>query len=91
MDVNRSYDWNLNSSEFGNMSLNNPTWQEDTSTTVVTIILMIIACVGIITNFTVVVVFLNNKKFRGKIPVIYIINQVRRFTLRGKCVFHQDL
>ena len=83
MDVNRSNDWNLNRSslDFGNASLNDPTWQEDTSTTVVTIISMIISCVGIITNLTVVVVFLSNRKFRGKIPVTYIINQVRRFIL----------
>ena len=43
---------------------------------------MVIACVGIITNLTVVIVFLNNKKFRSKIPIIYIINQVRLFTFQ---------
>ena len=32
--------------------------------------------VGIITNLTVIVVFLNHKKLRRKIPNIFIINQV---------------
>ena len=36
-----------------------------------------IASVGIIANFTVIVVFLNHKKLRRKIPNIFIINQVR--------------
>ena len=35
-----------------------------------------IACIGIIANSTVVVVFLNHKKLRQKIPNIFIINQV---------------
>ena len=37
------------------------------------------ASVGIIANLTVVVAFLNHKKFRRKIPNIFIINQVRLF------------
>ena len=36
-----------------------------------------VASVGIIANLTVIVVFLNHKKLRGKIPNIFIINQVR--------------
>ena len=35
-----------------------------------------IACVGIVANLTVIVVFLNHKKLRRKIPNIFIINQV---------------
>ena len=35
-----------------------------------------ITSVGIITNFTVIVVFLNHKILREKIPNIFIINQV---------------
>ena len=35
-----------------------------------------IASVGIIANFTVVVVFLSHRKLRRKIPNIFIINQV---------------
>ena len=38
---------------------------------------VLIACSGIVLNFTVVVVFLNSKKLRTKIPNMFIINQVR--------------
>ena len=38
---------------------------------------ILIASVGIISNSTVVVVFLKHKKMRRKIPNIFIINQVR--------------
>ena len=44
---------------------------------VVEIIHLLIATIGIITNLTVVVVFLNNKKLRRKIPNRLIVNQVR--------------
>ena len=37
-----------------------------------------VASVGIVANLTVIVVFLNHKKLRRKIPNIFIINQVRR-------------
>ena len=40
-----------------------------------------IASVGIMANLTVIVVFLNHKKLRRKIPNIFIINQVRKTTL----------
>ena len=36
-----------------------------------------IASLGIVTNLTVIVVFLNHKKLRLKIPNIFIINQER--------------
>ena len=36
-----------------------------------------IASVGIVSNLTVIVVFLNHKKLRKKFPNIFIINQVR--------------
>ena len=36
-----------------------------------------ISSIGIVTNFTVIIVFLNDKKLRKKIPNIFIINQVR--------------
>ena len=35
-----------------------------------------ISSVGIVTNVTVIIVFLNDKKLRKKIPNIFIINQV---------------
>ena len=40
------------------------------------ILQLVIASVGIITNIIVVVVFLNDRKMRRKIPNICIINQV---------------
>ena len=40
------------------------------------ILQIIIASVGIVANFTVVMAFLNHKKLRGKIPNMFIINQV---------------
>ena len=40
-----------------------------------------VASVGIIANLTVIVVFLNHKKLRRKIPNIFIINQVRVLTI----------
>ena len=51
---------------------------EETSGTILTMMVIhsIIASVGIIGNFTVIVVFLNHKKFRKKIPNIFILNQV---------------
>ena len=36
-----------------------------------------VGSIGIIANLTVIVVFLNHKKLRRKIPNIFIINQVR--------------
>ena len=36
----------------------------------------IVASIGIVSNATVVVVFLNHKKLRRKIPTMFIINQV---------------
>ena len=36
----------------------------------------LIASVGIVANFTVIIVFLKDKKLRKKIPNIFIINQV---------------
>ena len=51
---------------------------EETSGTILTMMVIhsIIASVGIIGNFTVIVAFLNHKKFRKKIPNIFILNQV---------------
>ena len=39
------------------------------------------ASIGIMSNLTVIVVFLNHKRLRRKIPNIFIINQVRKFPL----------
>ena len=48
----------------------------DSITDLVTLLSLTIASVGIISNFTMVVVFMNQVKLRRKIPIIYIINQV---------------
>ena len=58
-------------------SRNNFTIEDTESTSEVIVILQsLIASVGITANLTVVIVFLNSKKLRGKIPNIFIINQV---------------
>ena len=46
---------------------------------VMTLLQCIIASVGIVTNLTVVIVFLNHKELRRKIPNRFIINQVSIF------------
>ena len=40
------------------------------------IVILVIACTGMVTNLIVVIVFLNDRKLRRKIPNICIINQV---------------
>ena len=53
---------------------NNSLTDDSESTSEVIVILQsLIACVGIAANSTVVIVFLNNKKLRGKIPNIFNI------------------
>ena len=54
------------------------TVSEENSETVdiMMIIHSLIASVGIVGNLTVMVAFLNHKRFRNKIPNIFIINQV---------------
>ena len=64
-----------NGSRIENATTNASDWN-DGSTNVLRLVSMTIACVGIISNLTVVVVFVNHKKIRHKIPIVYIINQV---------------
>ena len=45
------------------------------------IIILVIACTGVVTNITVIFVFLNDRKMRRKIPNICIINQVCTFLI----------
>ena len=59
----------------GNSSWNGDN-KEDSISQINLISLTLISCVGIITNATVIVVFLNHRKLRQKIPNIFIINQV---------------
>ena len=48
---------------------------------IMTIVHSIIGSVGIVANLTVILVFLNHKKFRQKIPNIFIIHQVGKFLI----------
>ena len=50
--------------------------KDDSISQINLISLTVISCVGIIANATIVVVFLNHRKLRQKIPNIFIINQV---------------
>ena len=64
----------------GQGNLNSTTINSNNGTTREQIILIIqstTASVGIVANLTVIIVFLNHKKLRRKIPNIFIINQVR--------------
>ena len=55
---------------------------------VVMVLSTLIASVGIVANFTVIIVFLNDKKLRKKIPNIFIIHQVSFiFTLYFSTLF----
>ena len=55
--------------------------KDDSISQINLISLTVISCAGIIAIATVVVVFLNHRKLRQKIPNIFIINQV----LLNKC------
>ena len=55
-------------------TLNSQTYSEEYG--VMQILQLIIVTVGITANLTVIVVFLNNKELRRKIPNRFIVNQV---------------
>ena len=67
---------NPNLTLFINETTDDSNLKNDSVYDIVALMGMTIASVGIISNFTVVVVFLNQVKLRRKIPIIYIINQV---------------
>ena len=50
--------------------------EETKSIDIMALLSAIIAFVGIVANATVIFAFLNHKKLRGKIPNIFIVNQV---------------
>ena len=58
----------------------------DGSTFIVAVLAVTIASIGILSNATVVVVFLNQAKLRRKVPIIYIINQVYYLLLQRICL-----
>ena len=73
---------NVTQTPFSNITVNTTSttrssMSEDIS--IMTIVHSIIGSVGIVANLTVVLVFLNHKKFRQKIPNIFIIHQVGKF------------
>ena len=51
--------------------------EEENNINFMTIVSAIIASVGIVANLTVVVAFAKHKELRQKVPVIFVINQVR--------------
>ena len=59
-----------------NTTTNSSSFGEKSTPRYMAIIQCVIASLGIIGNSTVIVVFLNHRKFRRKIPNIFIINQV---------------
>ena len=61
-----------------NVTLDKEISSTETRTDVMMILSSTIASLGIISNLTVVIVFLRNKKLRIKIPNMFIINQVRK-------------
>ena len=56
--------------------------ENNTKIDFVKIISSVIASVGMVSNLTVVVAFLNHKKFRRKIPNMFIINQVSQSNIK---------
>ena len=60
-----------------NIIINSTVNESSTQSDTMMIVHSIIATVGIVTNPPVVVVFLNHKKLKHKIPNICIINQIR--------------
>ena len=79
-------DFNANLTSIINKTSDNVITLNESITDLVTLLSMTIASVGIISNFTVVVVFLNQAKLRRKIPIIYIINQVNIFLCEFRVV-----
>ena len=73
---NSSLGLDINCTEEFNCNDNSSIGDQNLMQQIVIIIQGVIASVGIISNFTVIVAFLNHKKFRQKIPNKFIINQV---------------
>ena len=62
------------------MSLKLSEYQDGPNLDIMVILQNTIASLGIVANFTVVIVFLNDRKLRCKIPNMFIINQVSEYT-----------
>ena len=82
-----------------NVTFPNSTFSNKT-VDIMMVLRLIMSSVGIIGNFTVIIVFLSHRKFRKKIPNIFIVNQVsekitenltsRCFCCLIKTKFHDD-
>ena len=73
----------------GTVALNTVTMEQGNAFSgydVMKILQIVIACLGVFTNFIVVIVFINNKQMRRKIPNICIINQVGIINVLSKIV-----
>ena len=72
---------NNNSQKFNVTAITDAALHEDDSGTLnaMKIVILVIACTGVVTNIIVVIVFLKERKLRRKIPNICIINQVGIF------------
>ena len=78
---NDTLTYNLSVSEQDCFQTQNNSLNLDEDTTILQVISTtqnVIASVGLIANLNVVVVFLNHKEFKKKIPNIFIINQVSK-------------
>ena len=68
----------LNSNMTGKPSASNSAISPD-EIDIMKILHMTIGSVGMVANLTVVIAFVNDKKFRRKIPNMFIINQVSNY------------
>ena len=76
LTLSTEYRVNLSEDDSENVSTQNESNDSDAKERIILIIQSTIASVRIFANLTVIVVFLNHKKLRRKIPNIFIINQV---------------
>ena len=76
LTLSTEYRVNLSEDDSENVSTQNESNDNDSKERIILIIQSTIASVGIFANLTVIVVFLNHRKLRRKIPNIFIINQV---------------
>ena len=70
------YRVNLSTDDTKSVSMQSESNDNDSKEQIILIIQSTIASIGIFANLSVIVVFLNHRKLRRKIPNIFIINQV---------------
>ena len=89
LTLSTEYPINLSKDDNENVSTQNESNDSDTKERIILIIQSTIASVGIFANLTVIVVFLNHRKLRRRIPNIFIISQVIFYTQINKCIHFQ--